>query len=95
MDNLNLIKSIVIELVRYVLIAIFGVLIAKGVVTEGQLTKAVTIVAGALIVTATMIWRKIKTKYRLDAAIQLPANVSPERVEKLANQLNPLLPGGK
>lgn len=90
MDNFEVIKSILIAMVRVGLIALFGWFIAKGYVTEAQLTTAAPIVTGFIIVVVGIIIRKIKTKYRIEAALELPANSTPAEVKQLAVEKNPL-----
>jgi hypothetical protein len=84
--NDQLLKSILTGLLRYVLIAIFGFLIKAGYVSLDQLETAAPIVAGALIVVGSMVWRKIKTRYQLQAASALPVNSTPEEIKVLAQE---------
>ena len=79
-------KSILTGLIRYVLIGIFGNLIAKGYVTENNLLLASGLIAGALLVVGSMIWRKIKTRFRIEAASQLPANAGMDEIKELADK---------
>lgn len=78
-------KAILAALVRYALIALFGFLVKAGYVTTDDLTTAVPIVVGAILVVASMAWRKIKTLARIDAARELPANSTTDQIKSRAS----------
>ncbi len=86
----TVLKDILIGLIRYALMTIFGILLAKGYVSEDQLTKAAPILAVVVITIGTMIFRKLKTRYRILAALRMSPDSTIEDVKEQAKSDSPL-----
>jgi len=73
-------------IIRSILMAIFGGLVVKGYVTNDQLVLIAGALAGAVVVIGLSVWSKIKAKYALEAARDLPAHSTIEEIRTVANE---------
>jgi hypothetical protein len=82
----NPIVDIVAGVIRWILAAAFGSLVAKGYITENNLLLAAGIIAVAVLSLLSSVWSKIKAKYNIDAARVLPPTATEGEIVTLANE---------
>lgn len=88
--DIQLLKDFMVGLVRYLLFGLFSGLIARGYIKNEQIIALSPWIAGLLIVLGSMAVRKLKSKYRVVAAIELPPGSTIPEVKQLAAEKNPL-----
>jgi hypothetical protein len=86
MFNTEAIKSIIAGLIRFALMWAFGWAVKGGYVTTESLETAIPILLGGVLVIASMVWRKIKTRFQIEAASILPADSTISEIKSVANE---------
>ena len=92
MVDTDLIKAVLVGIVRWVLTLVLGGLVVKKYLTDDQLSAVAWPITGAIIILASIVWSKVKQKFKFDTAVDAPANASVNKIKTEAARANPLIP---